>query len=808
VDRFRQDVRYAIRTLLKSPLFMVTVVLTLGVGIGANTAIFSFVDTMLLRPLPYPEPDDIVVVWQDFSATGGPEQEWFTPPDFRDIESQPRTLEAVSTVAGWNPNLTGIEQAQRLTGLAVTPGYFDIAGVTPAVGRGFTAADIATGGTDVVVISDALWRSAFGASDDIVGSSISLMGQPFTVVGVMPPEFEPPFSAADIWRPYTHEYFGPNCRDSRGCYVTQVLARVAPGASLEQARAEMSVFARALREADPGEKAGLEVRLVPLREQIAGPVRPMLIALLGSVGLLLLIACVNVANLLIARASGREREVAVRAAIGASRSTLVRLLLTESAIIGLAGGVAGVLVAYWGVEALVAMSPPVAPRLAEVAVNSRALGFTALLSLGVGVIFGLTPALHLSRVEVSATLKESGGARGGVSRSRMRSVLVAAEVAIALMLLAGAGLMVRSMAGIRAVDPGFEPDGAAAAQVLLPQARYAGGEQINAFFDDLLGRLSLNRAVSEVGAVSILPMVGDNSDTGFRIESRPLANDRSDPVTDYRSATPGYLDAVGLRLQRGRWLAETDRADAPEVVVINESFAERYYPNEDALGKRISYRGPDGPWSTIVGIIADVHHRGLDQPTRPEMYMSYLQQPSRAMYVVMRTGSPDAAALITQARTEVGSLDPDLPLTGQTTLANLVQQSVAIPRLFVTFFGFFAFVALLLAAVGIYGVTANAVSQRSQEIGIRMALGANASRLVAGVVGRTMAVTVAGLAAGLAAALLIAGRMGDLLFELNPRDPATFATIAAILATVALIAAWVPALRAARTDPMKALRTE
>jgi putative ABC transport system permease protein len=808
MDRFRQDLRYAIRTLLKSPLFAVTVVLTLGVGIGANTAIFSFVDTMLLRPLPYPEPDDIVVVWQDFGSTGGPQQEWFTPPDYADLASQPTTLAAVSTIAGWNPNLTGVEQAKRLTGLAVSPGYFTIAGVAPAMGRSFTAGEVAAGATDVVVISDDLWRTTFGADPSIIGSSVQLMGSQYTVVGVMPRGFEPPFQPADVWRPYSEAFFGAGCTGSRGCYVTQVLARVRPEVTLEQARSEMAVFSRGLREADPGEKAGVEIRLVRLHDQIAGPVEPMLVALLASVGLLLLIACVNVANLLIARAAGREREVAVRAAIGASRGRLIRQLMTESVIVGLAGGAAGLLIAYWGVDVLVAMSPPGAPRLSAVGVDPRALGFASALSLCVGLVFGLVPALHLSRVKLSLSLKESGGARGGRSRTRMRNVLVAAEVAIALMLLAGAGLMVRNLVGLNAVDPGFEPRRAAAVQLLLPQAGYAGTEQVNAFIDGLVDRLEGHPSVSAAGAVSILPMTGTTSDTGFRIEGRPLTDGRGSPATDYRSATPGYLEAAGLRLLRGRWLTAADRAGAPEVVVINESFAERFYPNEDPIGRRISYRGEDGPWSTIVGTIADVYHRGLDQPTRPEMYMSHLQLPARSMYVVMRTSAADASALIAQVRSEVNALDPDLPLAGQTTLEDLVGQSIAIPKLFVAFFGFFAFVALLLAAVGIYGVTAQAVGQRAQEIGIRMALGADARGVVMRIVGQAMLVALTGLAIGLAAALALAGRMRGLLFELSPTDPATFATIATILAVVALIAAWVPARRAASVEPMKALRTE
>jgi predicted permease len=808
VDHFRQDIRYALRTWVRNPLFAITIVLTLGLGIGANTAIFSFVDTMLLRPLPYPDPDDVVVVWQDFSATGGPEQEWFTPPDYADLVAQAGTLEAVSTIAGWNPNLTGVEQAQRLSGLAVSPGYFTIAGTAPVLGRAFTDAESAAGAA-VAVISDGLWRTTFGADPDILGSTIQLMGSPWTVVGVMPPEFEPPFQQADIWRPFTRDFFGPGCMESRACYVTQVLARLHQAVSIEQARMELAVFSAGLRESDPGEKAGVEVRIVPLREQLAGPVGPPLLALLGAVGLVLLIACVNVANLLLAKAARREREVAVRTAIGASRGTLFRQLLTESVLVGLAGGAAGVLVAFWGVDVLVAMSPPVAPRLAEVGVDLRGLGMAFTLSLATGLLFGLAPALHLSRVDVHESLKETSGGGGSRQRSRLRNILVAAEVAIAIMLLAGAGLMARSLLRLQAVDPGFDPSHAAAVQLLVPQASYAESDEANALYDALIGRLSSYPTVSAAGAVSILPMAGFTSDTGFLIEGRPLPPERAaQPVADYRSATPGYLEAAGLRLLRGRWLEASDRAGVGEVIVINESFARRYWPNEDAIGKRVSYRGPEGPYSTVVGIVADVRHRGLDQPTRPEMYMSYLQLPARQMYVVARTRESDAATVVAQIRSIVNDLDRDLPLAGQTTLDGLVGQSVAVPRLFVAFFGFFAFVALLLAAVGIYGVTAHAVSRRSREIGIRIALGADARRVVAWIVGQSMIVTLSGLAFGMLAALALAGSIGDLLFELSPTDPLTFATVAAILAAVALLASWVPARRAARLQPMTSLRSE
>ena len=804
VDRIRQDMRQALRSLMRSPFFAATIVLTLGLGIGANTAIFSFVDAMLLRSLPYPRPDDIVTVWEDFSSTGGPEREWFTPPDYEDLATQNRTLEAVTPVMGWNPNLTGVNEPVTLSGLMVSSGYFAVAGISPAMGRGFDASDEREG-SKVVVLADGLWQRAFGGNRDILGSTIQLNGEAFTVIGVMPAGFEAPFQPAEIFRPYDRTLLG-NC--GRGCYVMQMMARVRPGVTAEQAAADIAAIGRGILESAPAEKKGLVLRSIPLHEQIAGPYRPALAALFGAVGLLLLIACVNIASLLVARAATREREMAVRRAIGASRPALLRQLLTESLMLGAVGAAAGLMLAYWGVEALVRLTPPDAPRLAAVTVNGRALAFGTTLSLITGLLFGLVPAFHLSGIDVAGSLRESGGLRSTASRRRLRSVLVGVEVAIAMMLLVGAGLMGRSFMRLQAVDPGFEPENAAAVQLALPRARYEATAQSNEFYAQLTGRLEDRAGVVAAGAVSILPMSGNNTDTNFTIEGRPVAESRqTTPVADYRSVTPGYLAASGMRLLRGRWITEADREGAPDVVVVNETLAKRYWPNEDAIGKRINYRSPDNAPSTIVGIVGDIHHTGLDQPVRPEMYLSNPQSPSRRMWVVVRTEG-EAVSVLPEIRAAVRRLDSEQPIATQTTLSDIVSQSVAMPRLFVTFFGFFASVALLLAAVGIYGVTANAVMQRTQEIGIRIALGASARTVVASILGHAMLVAGAGLAVGICGALLLSGALRRLLFDLSPTDPLTFATIAVILAAVVLLASWTPARRAATVDPMKALRVE
>jgi putative ABC transport system permease protein len=786
-------------------LFAITMIATLGLGIGANTAIFSFVDSMLLRPLPHPDPHELVMIWQDFGSTGGPRREWFTPPDYRDLQTQNRTLEAVTPVLNWVPNLTGMDEPERLLGQFVSTDYFKIAGVQPAIGRGFTESD-AQGDGQVVVISHELWQRKFGRDPGVLNRTMLLNGLPFQVIGVMPEGYRAPFAQSDLFRPYLPNTFSAGC--GRGCYVIQVLARLRDGVSLEQANADMSTLAAGIREAAPGEKQGMELRVISLQEQLTGPIKPALVALLGAVGLLLLIACVNIANLLLSRSAAREREVAVRTAIGANRGVIVRQLLTESVIIGLIGGAVGVLIAYWGVDLLLRMSPAGTPRLEDVHVDLRALSFALALSTLTGLLFGLFPALQLARVNTSDTLKESGGLRTSASRRRARSALVVAEVAIALTLLAGAGLMMRSFARIQAVDPGFRPEKALATQLILPRAKYPNADAGKAFYAQLMERLRSNPGVESVGLVSILPLSGDNTDVGFLIEGRPLPTNREEAnAADYRSITPGYLDAMGISLLRGRRLADTDRPGAPLVALINETLARRYFPNEDPIGKRITTDGPGSEWTTIVGVVADVHHRGPAQPVRPELYLPFEQVPAAAMWTVMRTRA-EPIRLAPVVRAELRALDPDLPVARQTTIEDLMKQSVAMPRLFVTFFGFFAAVALLLAAVGIYGVTAHAVSQRTQEIGVRIALGADTGAVVAMIVRQAMLVALIGLILGLTAALLLSRALQSLLFELKPWDPATFASIAAILAAVSLVASWAPARRAASVNPIKALRTE
>ena len=807
MDALRQNLRYALRTMRRSPGFTLTVLLTLGIGIGANTAIFSFVDTLLLRPLPYEDPDRIVMVWEDFGSTGGPEQEWFTPPDFRDVQAA-TSLEAVAGLVNWGPSLTGEGEPERLVGATVSPAWFDVVRVNPALGRAFRAEEDRGDGR-VVVLSHALWQRRFGGEVGVVGRTVQLNGVAHEVVGVMPEDFAPPFMVGtELWRPFTSTSFSEGCMNSRGCYVMRTIARIRADVSLEQVQAELDGIAAAIREQAPGDKAGMALDAVRLQDQVTGPVQPALLALMGAVGLLLLIACVNIANLLLARSASREREVAVRTAIGARRGAILRQLLVESGVLGLSGGAVGILLSLWGVQLLRGMSPAGTPRLEDVAVDGRVLLFALALSLLTGVLFGLAPAAQLVRTDLSRALREAAGPRTSGSRRRMRSALVVVELAIAMTLLAGAGLLMRSFLHIQAVDPGFQPENVLVANIALPASRYPDAARSAALFEELANGLAARDGIVAAGASTIVPLSGGDTDVGFVIEGRPLPQSNVDaPTAWYRQVTPGYLEAMGIRLLRGRGIEATDRPGTPQVGLVNETLARRLWPQGDAIGARISAEGPDGPWTTIVGIVGDVRQLGPDQPARGELFLPLAQVPSGGTALVVRT-TGDPLAALPAVRAAVRDIDPDVPVANITTMDEAMRQATALPRLYISFFGFFALVALVLAAIGIYGVTSYAVSQRTPEIGVRMALGAAAGDVLRLVLGQALVLVGAGLLTGLVLALALSRLLTGLLFDLSPTDPVTFVVIGGILALVALVASWLPAHRATRVNPLRALRTD
>ena len=797
------DLRYAVRTLGARPGFTAIAVLTLALGVGANAAIFSVVDGVLLQPLPFPDADRLVAVWEDHQGRGGPEQEWTGAAGFRDWRAESRSFAGMTAYVGWRPNLTGRDEPERLEGGQVTPEYFAVLGVEPALGRAFLPEEEGVGAPRVVVLSDELWRRRFAAEADLLGTAISLNGEPHTVVGVLPPGFRAPLIGGELWRPLQLD---PAAGD-RGNYFLRVIARLKPDVALETARADMAGVARGIAERFPDEKEGVTSALVPLHEQLVGNIRPALLVLLAAVGLVLLIACANVANLLLARAAARGREISVRTALGASRWRVVRQLLTESLVLAGGGGGLGLLLGIWGTDLLKRLAPPGSPRIEEVGVDLRVLGFTLAVALAAGLVFGLAPALQASRPDLAGSLKERAGGAGHGAR-RLRGALVMAEVALALTLLVSAGLLVKSFSRLLAVPGGFEPESVLAANLVLSSADYPESPAVAGFFAQLLERLAARPGIEATGAVSVAPLSGADTDTSFIIEGRTPPPPGREPTAWYRSVTPGYFQALGIPIVRGRGLTDADREGAPQAVLVNQAFVRQHFPHEDPLGRRIRPGGDDEmPWSTIVGVVGDVRHRGLDQAPEVELYLSHAQFSARSMTLFVRTAG-DPLRLAPELAAEVRALDGNLPVAGVTTMEAMVADSVAVPRFTTVLLAAFSAVALLLAAIGIYGVGAYSVAQRVQEIGVRMALGAGRREVLRLVVGQGMAPTLLGLGIGLAAAFWLTRAMSALLFGVSPTDPATFAAVAAALAAVALAANYLPARRATGISPVEALRGE
>ncbi len=799
-----QDLRYGLRMLIKHPGFAAVAVSALALGIGANTAIFSVVNAVLLRPLPYRNPERLVMVWEDHRGRGGPEREWLSPADWQDWREQNQVFERIAAMLDWGPTLTGQAEPESLVGAAVSHDMFAALGSEPTLGRSFRPEEDRAGAERVVVLSHGLWQRRFGSDPRIIGQALMLSGDSYTVVGVMPAGFKFPVIAnAELWRTL-RPALNPGCQ--RGCVVLRAIARLKPEATLERARTEMTAIARRIEEQYPQSNKGVGATLIPLHEQLVGNLRDAMLVLLGAVAFVLLIACANVANLMLARSAAREKEMAIRAALGAGRTRIVRQLLTESVLLALVGGALGLLLAYWMVDLLVSFSPPSALRVDEIAIDGRVLGFTLGLALLTGLVFGLAPAVQVSRTDLNHSLKEGGrdapsGARGG----RLRGALVAAELALALMLLVGAGLLIKSFVMLQRVDPGFNPDQVLTLNVALPSINYPDRPQITAFYTQLLDRIKALPGVQSVGTTSSLPLGGNDSDTDFVIEGRPPSPPGQQPVAWYGLVSPDYFRALGMRLVRGRVFTERDDEKASRVVIISEAMARRYFPAEDALGKRLG-TGPNA-WREIVGVMADVKQFGLEIDARPTMYLPDRQSPARAMTVVVRT-TAEPLQLAAAVRAAVWEGDKNLAMAKVMPMAQLVSTSIAQPRFILLLLGIFAGVALALAAVGIYGVMSYTVTQRTREIGVRMALGARPRDVLRLVVGQGLLLTALGVGIGLAGAVGLTRLMRTLLFGVQPTDPATFALIALLLAGVALLACYLPARRAAKVDPMVALRYE
>ncbi|MGB7921783.1 MAG: ABC transporter permease [Pyrinomonadaceae bacterium] len=813
IETLWQDVRYGMRMLLKRPGFTLVAVLALALGIGANSAIFSVVNAVLLRPLPFDDPERLVVVWekrprQNRDAVPA------SPADFVDWQKQNQVFERMAAHMPRAFNLTGAGEPEQIVGQLVTADFFSVLGVKAAEGRTLLAEVDRPGGERAVVISHALWQRRFGGDRSLVGKSIRLDDEGVTVVGVMPPAFQYPEGDSEMWvasRAVVPEASLPGNPDPltiRSLHYLNVIARLKQGVTREQAQAEMETISGRLEQQYPNENTGHTSRVVSLHEQLVGDVRPALLVLLGAVGFVLLIACANVANLLLARATARQKEMSIRTALGAGRLRLVRQLLTESTLLSLMGGAVGLMLALWGVDLLVALSPEDLPRLKEISLDGRVVGFTLSVSVLTGMIFGLAPALQASKQDLSGALKESArGASSGIGRRRTRNLLVIAEVALALVLLVGAGLMVRSFWRLQQADPGFNPQNVVSMELSLPSSKYAKEEQMADFYKKVIGRIETLPGIESVGATWMLPLSGQDAGSGFEIEGRPPSAPGEGQRSTFSSVTPRYFRTMGIPLIKGRDFNDQDTATTPGAVIINETFARRYFPGEDPLGKRMRRGGENKPWLTVVGIVGDVKHLSLAAEPRTEFYLSSLQSPQSFMNVVVRTAS-DPVNLMAAIRQEVWAVDRDQPVANVETMRQLVANSVASARFNTLLLGVFASVAMILAAVGIYGIMAYSVIQRTHEIGIRMALGAGRRDILRMVVGQGMTLAVVGVAIGLLASFALTRVMSSLLYGVTATDPLTFAGVALALVVVALLACYIPARRATKVDPMVALRYE
>jgi putative ABC transport system permease protein len=799
-----RDVRYAVRVLAKSPGFTAVAVLALALGIGANTAIFSVVKAVLLSPLPYPEAERLVWIWET-NEVNNILQEPASLPNYDDWSKQSRSFEGVAAFDNVPLALTGEGEPERIEGAAVSANFFPVLGVEPTLGRGFLAEENTPGKNRVVVLSRGLWQRRYGSNPKVVGQTLTLNGNPYTVVGVAAEGFKHPDSGPrpEMWVPLA---FNLEQAARRGDYLS-VVARLKPGAGLEGARAEMGAVASRLAEAYPATNAGWGVTLVPLHERLVGDVRTALWVLTGVVGFLLLIACANVANLLLVRAASRRQEIAVRTALGAGRLRLVRQFLSESVLLALAGGALGLLFAMWGIDVLLALGPSNMPRLDEVGLDGKVLAFTLLVSLATGVVFGLLPALYATGSDLTEALKEgSRSSTAGVGGRRVRNSLVVAEMAIAVVMLTGAGLMIRSFARLQEVDPGFKPERIMSVNLALPGSKYKESPQLTAFFEQLLGRVSALPGVESAAAVSALPLGGGGDVLAFVVEGRPAPPPEQVLDAEYRVVTPDYFATMGIPLARGEGITARHAAGSPAVVVVNETMAHRHWPGEDPIGKRINLGNPEtAPWRTVIGVVRDIRHEGLDKVPYPQMYSPYAQFPRRSMTLVARAAA-DPLGLAPGVRREVAALDKDLPLYNVRTMEQVVAESVARQRFTMLLIAVFAGVGLLLASVGIYGVISYTVSQRRHELSVRLALGAQARDIVRMVVGQGMLLALGGIGAGLAAAFLLTRVMASLLYGVSATDPLTFALVPLALAGVALLASLIPARRATRVDPAGALR--
>jgi putative ABC transport system permease protein len=810
-----KDVRHAIRIFSKNPGSTAVAIAVLGLGIGANAAIFSVTDAILFRPLPYKDPDRMVFVWENHLSQGV-SQLAVSASDFRDLLSGSQALDHMGAIRSQPSVLVAGEIPERVETAAVSPSVFEMLGMKPALGRSFAAGDDQADRNHIAILSGGVWERRFGRDTNILGKTLLLDGGSFTVVGVAGADFRVPASQSELWIPYTptpSELLPAN----RGDRFLQVLGHLRPGVSLDQAQSEMRIVAERMAREYPDKDAGYSVDLVPLRKQLTGDIRPTLWMLMAAVTAVLLIACVNVAHLLLARASAREKEIAIRTALGASPGRLVRQLLTESVLLAIFAGLLGLLLAYWGTWLLAKFAPASLTQAgelgAEVTLDWRVLLFTLCVSLITGLAFGLAPALSSARSNLNLVLRSGGrGGTGGRTQTRLRDVLLVCEVASSAALLIGAGLLIRSLVRLQEVNPGFRADRVLVMQLSLPPARYPGLKSA-LFYEQLLDRVSRLPGVEQAGICRFLPLSGNDVSLNFEIEGQPKAGP-DQPRAKYRTASGGYFAALGIPLIHGRLFDSRDNRQTPKVVIVNQTAARLYWPGENPIGKRILSGLDDKEWSTIVGVVGDVKHSGLDRDANPETYYHYLQIPPETMNLAEGTmalairSSGDPEAITSSVRGELRSLDPGEPVFNVQTMQHLLYSSTVQPRFRTFLISAFAALALILAALGLYGVVAYSVSQRITELGVRVALGAQPAGILKLVLFHAGVLAAIGLALGIGASLAGGQIVSKFLFGVRLADPVTLGLVALIMFFVVLSASLGPALRAARVDPAIALRAE
>jgi predicted permease len=796
-----KDLRYALRMLLRNPGFSLLAVLTFAVGIGVNAAVFSVVDGVLLRPLPYPDPDRITMVWLD-NRRLGIKEDITSYPNYRDWRSQNTAYAHLAAMRPTSLSLTGDGEAERLDAALVTANFFDVMGVQPLMGRTFTEANEVPGRDAVVVLTHGLWQRRFGRRSDVVGRTISLNGAPHEIIGVMRPDLRWP-EDAELWKPLAPT---PGQRDARLSFWLPVIGRMKPGISVEQAQTEMSAISARLQQAYPGMR-GYGAYVVPLKQQLVGGVQRGLIVLLAAVGLVLLIACVNLANLMLARTSARRKELAIRTALGAGRGRLVRQIVTEAMVFALAGGVAGVLLAYWATDFFVALGGDSIPRADTIGVDARVLLFAFAAATFSALVSAVVPAAHASRPAVEH-LREGTRQGASVAHRGTRFALVAAETALALVLLTGAGLLIRTFWNMQHLDRGFDATGVATGTISLPPALYPDAQAVRAFHARFLDRVRVIPGIESAALTTgvLQPMLANS--TVFEIEGRPLPPPEERVEYPYEFVWPGFFETLRMPIVRGRGFTTRDHADAPQAAIVNETLARHAWPGQDPVGRRLRPAGDDSqPWATVVGVIRDVHRVAPQRAIRPEVYVSALQITPRTLSVVARTGS-NPSDIIPAIRRELSSLDPRLPFFEAGTVSGELAQSLNQPRFQATLLTAFAAIALLLAMIGIYGVTSQAVTQRTQEVGIRMALGARTGEVIRLVLTQHLQPALLGIAVGLIASVALSRYLETLLYGVRSWDPMTLGLVALLLLAVAAVACLIPARRAVRVDPLVALRSE